>query len=408
MGVSHKIRVTLQNRSSLASKSGVFGLLSLDPFCGLHINPMASDSAPEFPTYPSIGRIYSGDTDESPFTSNLVTPTDEFSNPQPGIHERLDAAKSLLGYFASRGSPEDANKIQEILPSKTDAKKENLSPVLDESLKMNKVESESEGLLQVNQEEEPKHGLPNTFDSAETFVTSSSTHSILRRRGTSFYNLPNNHIVVQGSSLESDAKSEAHPGDNDGQLMGDPIIESGIGAELWATDIGPLIRSLTVRAPFVLAFRVICFLPWCIAVGGALILAPENLESVAFRSGYLPSVSGIRRYSHWAQYGYHHIVAFLTALGAITWMFPTIGVMGMGALLAQFCIAWHSFLFDRNIPLGEDDRQTVYILMTTTWFNDSNIGIKKVGDAYYPVPIEPSLETAGGEDLGVSDDEGTG
>lgn len=152
---------------------------------------------------------------------------------------------------------------------------------------------------------------------------------------------------------------------------------------------------------------MICFLPWCIAVGGALILSPENLESLAFRSGYLPSVSGIRRYSHWAQYGYQHIVAFLTAVGAITWMFPTIGVMAIGALLAQFCIAWHSFLFDRNIPLGEDDRQTVYILMTTTWFNDSSIGIKKVGDAYYPAPSNPRLETAGDEDLVVSEDDGT-
>ena len=68
--------------------------------------------------------------------------------------------------------------------------------------------------------------------------------------------------------------------------------------------------------------------------------------------------------------------------------------MAIGALLAQFCIAWDS-LFDRNIPLGDDDRQTIYILMTTTWFNDSSIGIKKVGDAYYPAPSNPRLETAG-------------
>jgi len=202
------------------------------------------------------------------------------------------------------------------------------------------------------------------------------------------------------------------PDDNDGQLMGDPntitILEgSDIGTEFWATELGPFIRSLTVRALFVLAFRVICFLPWCIAVGGALILSPENLEFVAFQSGYLPSVSGIRRYSHWAHYGYQHIVAFLAAVGAITWTFPTIGAMAIGALLAQFCIAWHSFLFDRNIPLGEDDRQTVYILMTTTWFNDSSIGIKKVGDAYYPAPINPKLEMAGDEGFDVSDDEGT-
>jgi hypothetical protein len=86
-------------------------------------------------------------------------------------------------------------------------------------------------------------------------------------------------------------------------------------------------------------------------------------------------------------------------------MFPTFGFMVIGALLAQLCIAWHSFLFDRNIPLGEDDRQTIYILMTTTWFNDSAIGIKKVGDSYYPAPNNPMLEAAGDKD-DVSDDEG--
>jgi len=49
-----------------------------------------------------IDRIDSGETDESPFASNLVTPTDEESYTTTGITERLGEAKSLLGYFVSR------------------------------------------------------------------------------------------------------------------------------------------------------------------------------------------------------------------------------------------------------------------------------------------------------------------
>jgi len=129
---------------------------------------MASDSVPEFVsntenliqcqvdgasqfTNPAVGRIYSGDTDESPFASNLVTPTDEDLYPKPGIHERLDVAKSLLGYFASRGSSEEANKIQEIIPLEAGDIKEFSPTVVGESPKMlNRVELEADGLLQVS------------------------------------------------------------------------------------------------------------------------------------------------------------------------------------------------------------------------------------------------------------------
>lgn len=51
--------------------------------------------------------------------------------------------------------------------------------------------------------------------------------------------------------------------------------------------------------------------------------------------------------------------------------------------MAQFFWAWHTFLLDRNIPLGEDDRQTVYLLATSTWLKDTTINIRKIGDSYY-------------------------
>lgn len=51
-----------------------------------------------------MDRIDSGETNESPFGSNLVTPTDE--GPEActnrGIHERFDVAKTILGYFGNK------------------------------------------------------------------------------------------------------------------------------------------------------------------------------------------------------------------------------------------------------------------------------------------------------------------
>jgi len=52
-------------------------------------------------------RIDSGDTDDSPFTSNLVTPTDEQILPalqstlNSSIDQRIVIAKAALDYFAS-------------------------------------------------------------------------------------------------------------------------------------------------------------------------------------------------------------------------------------------------------------------------------------------------------------------
>ena len=72
--------------------------------------------------------------------------------------------KSLLGYFASRDLPEDANKIQGILPSEANSIRENFPPVLEESPKMlNRNELESDGLLLVNHREEPVRCIVYSF-----------------------------------------------------------------------------------------------------------------------------------------------------------------------------------------------------------------------------------------------------
>jgi hypothetical protein len=172
-----------------------------------------------------------------------------------------------------------------------------------------------------------------------------------------------------------------------------PLIKQpDLGTGFWFKELALAVNSLTCRALVFIAFRLICFLPWCIAVGGALILSPDHLEFIAFRTGYLEALSGIHRYSHFAEYGFHHVVTFLTFLGMVTWIAPSAGLLCIGGLMAQFCWAWHSFLVDRNIPLGQDDRQTVYLLATSTWLNDTTVNIRKIDDLYY-VTDKPTTET---------------
>jgi len=148
----------------------------------------------------------------------------------------------------------------------------------------------------------------------------------------------------------------------------------------------------------VFSLRVLCFIPWCVAVGGALTLAPSSLEKLAFGTGYIEPLTGIRRYSHWATYGFQHVVAFLTFIGAILWVFPNFGYLILGGLLAQFCFEWHGFLEDTTIPLGQDDHQTVYLLATTTWMNhDKSVNIRKIDDNYYSTkdPIKEEVDLDG-------------
>ena len=144
-----------------------------------------------------------------------------------------------------------------------------------------------------------------------------------------------------------------------------------------------LFTNLTISKLVRLVILIVCFLPWCIAVGGALVLFPDHLEYLAFQTGYVTLPAGIRRFSHWAEYGMQHIVIFSAFLGLFVFVFRTTGFLLIGGLLAQFCHVWNRFSLDRTVPLGTDDLQTIYLLATTHWLNGTSLKIKKVDDHYY-------------------------
>jgi len=76
-------------------------------------------------------------------------------------------------------------------------------------------------------------------------------------------------------------------------------------------------------------------------------------------------------------------MTFLASLVLFIYEYPNLGMVITGGLLAQFFHAWQDFQVDRNIPLGNDDRQMIYILATSSWFTGDSVDIQKVEDQYY-------------------------
>ncbi|KAF8838577.1 hypothetical protein BDN67DRAFT_74326 [Paxillus ammoniavirescens] len=109
--------------------------------------------------------------------------------------------------------------------------------------------------------------------------------------------------------------------------------------------------------------RILLFIPWCAAVGGALLLFPNLVELVAFRTGYLPSPKGLRRFAHWADCAYPHVMIFLACVVLILWYDRVMGMSLACVVVSRFVYVWSCFRVDRGIPLGEDDQQSLYLVI---------------------------------------------
>jgi hypothetical protein len=109
--------------------------------------------------------------------------------------------------------------------------------------------------------------------------------------------------------------------------------------------------------------RISLFVPWCAAVGGALLLFPSYVELVAFRPGYLESPKGIRRFAHWAECGQQHVMIFLACLVAVLWYNLALGLSLTTIVVSRFVFVWHAFKVDGSIQLGEDDQQSLYLVI---------------------------------------------
>jgi hypothetical protein len=146
------------------------------------------------------------------------------------------------------------------------------------------------------------------------------------------------------------------------------------------------LSNITVKTFVSAVCKAIFFLPWCAAVGGTILLSPHHLEFVAFVPGYIPSPKGIHRFAHWADCAMQHVMIFLAVVAAVAWWRTSIGVLFAAGVFAQFVFAWREFVVDRTVPLGEDDRQTMYLVATQYGLDEDSMDLTKTPAGYFIFP----------------------
>ncbi|KAM6491111.1 hypothetical protein JOM56_013350, partial [Amanita muscaria] len=203
----------------------------------------------------------------------------------------------------------------------------------------------------------------------------------------SIYNFPNKPIVIKvekadRSFSKGTSRSRVEPS-SDGPSISEAENSSvsrspsescgGGGTPVLDYDLNgmenpdPLwfLRSV-VQSPMVFAtlfFKVILFVPWCISVGGTVLLWPDQLELIAFQTGYVYSMRGIRRFAHWADVGVQLVMIFLAFVLCLLWFLPTpVGMLLVFALVVRSVLVWQGVQVDYSVPLGEDDKQSLYLL----------------------------------------------
>lgn len=143
---------------------------------------------------------------------------------------------------------------------------------------------------------------------------------------------------------------------------------------------------------FVLA---LCFPFWTFAVGGCIFLSPIiHLDAIAFGSGFVLSPpSDIARFGYWAENAIPHMCSFLAGLCFLIWWRLDLGFSVLVIVLYLFWQAWSDFELNKDIPLGEDDRQTVYLVSMVHALGDGHRF--RVGDGSV-VDLPPGIKLSRG------------
>jgi hypothetical protein len=124
-----------------------------------------------------------------------------------------------------------------------------------------------------------------------------------------------------------------------------------------------ILAMIQAHSPNAIATRVLFFLPWCIAVGACIVVVPSWLDFVAFGTGYTSPRDGAHRLAYWAECAMPHVAIFCAVMVSLLWWNIPLGCVLAAGVLALFVQAWRDFEVDENIPLGDDDRQTIYFLL---------------------------------------------
>lgn len=154
-------------------------------------------------------------------------------------------------------------------------------------------------------------------------------------------------------------------------------------------ELVPTQLSFVIEEVLPTLMRVVFFLPWCVLVGATIVLVPQQLELVAFSPGYTPPQRGIHRFAYWAEYGSQFVVIFLGAATLSSWWCPIeVGMVLFGAVLALFVGSWGDFEVDVGKPLGDDDRQSVWVILRY----GGSLRIKRNGEDGFVVDPDGNAE----------------
>lgn len=201
------------------------------------------------------------------------------------------------------------------------------------------------------------------------------------------YNMPNRHISIEIQEEKDEVSFPCFIGvyvdlrhtknaSNHGDFRIEDFIEPSTGLETFFN------RKWTLGMLGKTVLRALLFLPWCIAVGGSIVLCPKGLDVITFHSGYLEPLFGIYRFAHWADHAFEHLVIFASFLGLLFWFVPAFGILVACAMGALSIGAWYDFRLDPSIPLGEDDRQSVYLSLTRFWMADEFLNLRRVKEGF--------------------------
>ncbi|KAG5642742.1 hypothetical protein DXG03_002256 [Asterophora parasitica] len=317
----------------------------------------------------NIERVDSDRTDESPFGSALTTPVDENVELFSGIAERL-LAKNADGDLAvvHIGPHGDHLDGYGLIKAVQDGEKLSVGNALKNA------PTPSPSLDQL----EPTDGA------------SPGNRRVSRARAGSVYNqfhpsltpasVPTDKVTPYHfeNILSSNSEDSARAAQELFSLL--PYAHSPASFEdlaLANNVLGSSLSNVSFSGLFYTVLRVIFFLPWCVLAGATILLFPAHLETVIFSTGYNTSVRGIRRFAFWADIAVELVSIFLSLLVVLWCKYPKLGVMAIGGVVAQTVYAWQGFTIDRRVPLGEDDRQSLYLVWKQYSLSNALVGMKQ-------------------------------
>ncbi|KAF8890894.1 hypothetical protein BD779DRAFT_1515142 [Infundibulicybe gibba] len=317
-------------------------------------------------------RIDSTQTDESPFGSSLTTPVDEV------IHPFHDSNLKMLGSGAKYSSYPGRTKEDDTAAPPLFTTMEHPPTTRSRAGSVADKDSVGHPILSASVGPVPLDESQLSLD-VDFSVDEAGATPLIRQRANSIYNLPNEPILV-----EYEAQRE-HLANDIGNPESEEATSGGAGnlATEQSSISGSIPPVLSITQQYAhLVLRIALFLPWCAAVGGAILLFPDHLELVTFGLQYTTSPKGIHRFAYWADCAVQHIVIFLASIAAIGWASLPLGSLVFGGVLARSMFSWGMFEVDAKIPLGDDDRQSIYLAVAEYVSGDSLTPLKKMDGGY--------------------------